>query len=165
MNTETHSEQTPRIARMKRLLNNPVSDSWQLRNALSLGSGAEETSHEQALDLVGYSLNGRPLYRAWQLALILGISPALLSTSLGAIPSNLRPFELCEEEYESQVGQAELKPCVLAQKAPFRAVSSEKERLLALRRLTVLARSAEGSVLGEWKGKRWDALIAAFTEF
>lgn len=144
------------------LVNNPVADSWQNRPP-ELLDVAE--SGRESLDLVGHTLNGRPLYRAWQLALLLGISPAILSTSLGGIPTNLRPFELFDEEYEANAERAVMWSQSLSK--PDNLPMS-RERLLSLgdlRRLTVLARTAEIAGLKAVSDQSWEDLQNHFVEF
>jgi hypothetical protein len=145
------------------LVNNPVADSWQNRTVTPWALPPADLSHEDALDLVGHTLNGRPIYRAWQLALLLGISPALLSTTFGSIPPNLRPFELYDDEYEAvglQTGAAQH-----SISRNERTQSHQGASLGDLRRLAVLARSTESSGISEIADNDWNQLIEAFQEF
>lgn len=146
------------------LVNNPVADSWQNRMASALPLAPTDLSHEVALDLVGHTLNGRPIYRAWQLALLLGISPALLSTTFGSIPSNLRPFELYDDEYEAiELRTKDLQEVV--SKTEATKGSHQGMSLGNLRRLAVLARSTESFGLSEIDDNDWNQLIETFEEF
>lgn len=146
------------------LVNNPVADSWQSRPTFPGVLLAAEASQHHSLDLVGYTLNGRPLYRAWQLALLLGISPALLSTSFGAIPANLRPFEIYDEDYEVEPGRGILWSETASKIDGSAAIEQNTTPLGDLRRLAVLART-ELSDLGELPEDGFNQLIDTFKEF
>lgn len=146
------------------LINNPVADSWQNRMVSPLASDQDDLSPEDSLDLVGHTLNGRPIYRAWQLALLLGISPALLSNTLGSIPSNLRPFELYDEEFEAIGLQVTAPQESIARTETIRG-SAQGMSLGDLRRLTVLARSTESSGVSEISDRDWRQQIDTFGEF
>jgi hypothetical protein len=164
MNTDRPMEKETSSLTSRPLVNNPVADSWQTRVSYPAATLAAEAAHQHSLDLVGYTLNGRPLYRAWQLALLLGISPALLSTSFGAIPTNLRPFEIFDEDYEADAQRGVLWS-ETASKTDTSGVTEQKPTPLGdLRRLAVLART-ELSDLGEFPDEGWNELLDTFKEF
>ena len=146
------------------MVNNPVADSWQNRMVSTLALPPADLTHEDGLDLVGHTLNGRPIYRAWQLALVLGISPALLSTTFGSIPPNLRPFELYDDEYEA-IGIRTKDLQGVVSKTEATKGSHQGISLGDLRRLAVLARSTESFGLSEIADNDWNQLIEAFEEF
>lgn len=147
------------------LTNNPVADSWQSRMPVPIDYLAAENGHQEALDLVGHTLNGRPIYRAWQLALLLGMSPAVLSTSLGAIPTNLRPFEIFDEDYEANAGRSALWAHGTLKSAGEETKADKRTNLGELRRHVVLARAAESLGLEEVKDAGWEELMDSFHEF
>lgn len=165
MKTDTSAHGDRKISAGRALMNNPVADSWQSRMADPLCELAGQANHQEALDLVGHTLNGRPMYRAWQLALLLGISPAVLSSSLGAIPTNLRPFELLEEEHEAISFRRVLDVPPGLKVASASASAAQSKALDELRRLAVLARSSEPSILAEAKNPDWNELVGSFHEF
>ena len=147
------------------LVNNPVADSWQSRLPFPATSKAMEAVNHPALDLVGYTLNGRPLYRAWQLALLLGISPALLSTSFGSIPPNLRPFEIFDEDYESNAGSQVIQSNTASARDDSRLNDPSAITLEHLRRLAVLARTTDLSAIDPLPSEGWKELFDGFKEF
>ncbi|GEM_PF-3435027 len=164
MNIDTPLVREPSQLSSRPLVNNPVADSWQTRVTSPLASLAAEATHQNSLDVVGYTLNGRPLYRAWQLALLLGISPALLSTSFGAIPTNLRPFEIYDEDSEANAGRAVLFSEPGSKKEASGGAEQKTTPLGDLRRLTVLART-ELSDLADFPDDGWNELLDTFQEF
>ena len=149
----------------KVLKSNPVADSWQSRAPIPVQSLTGSAAVEDPLDLVGHTLNGRPIYRAWQLALLLGISPALLSSSLNAIPTNLRPFDVFDEDYE--VNAVPGGPRVdEGLKCKGELARPEKAtRLDDLRRIAVLARTSEGASMADETHAGWNELVGSFREF
>lgn len=161
--TSAHGDKQPSAGRA--LMNNPVSDSWQSRMPDPVCELDGQTNHQDALDLVGHTLNGRPMYRAWQLALLLGISPAVLSSSLGAIPTNLRPFEILEEEHEAISSRRVPDVSSSLKVASASPKPAQSQTLEDLRRLAVLARTTEPSILAEAKDPDWSELVGSFHEF
>ncbi|MEY4685768.1 MAG: hypothetical protein RLZ25_2227 [Pseudomonadota bacterium] len=149
----------------RHLLNNPVADSWQTRLALPVAAERPETEQQDPLDLVGHTLNGRPIYRAWQLALLLGISPAVLSSSLGTIPTNLRPFEILDEDHEAIAGRSAVGVVAISRGNGLEQKSRPMTAVGDLRRLAVLARTTESFGLTEISDERWNQLIGTFKEF
>lgn len=147
------------------LKNNAVADSWQSRMSLPQESFGKATPEHEPLDLVGHTLNGRPIYRAWQLALLLGISPGLLSSSLGGIPTHLRPFEVFDEDHEAYAERLTLTPEAAFKSEGKTTLGRETGVLSDLRRLAVLARTSESSGLPESNNAGWDDLMEAFREF
>ncbi len=165
MKTDTSAHGDKQLSAGRALMNNPVADSWQSRMADPLCELAGQANHQDALDLVGHTLNGRPMYRAWQLALLLGISPAVLSSSLGAIPTNLRPFEILEEEHEAISSRRVLDVSSSLKVASASPKAAQSQTLEDLRRLAVLARTTEPSILAEAKDPDWNELVRTFHEF
>ena len=165
MKTDTSTHGDKSISAGRALMNNRVADSWQSRMADPLCELSGQANHQDALDLVGHTLNGRPMYRAWQLALLLGISPAVLSSSLGAIPTNLRPFEILEEEHEAISSRRVLDVSSRLKVASATPKVAHAQTLENLRRLAVLARTTEPLVLGEAKDPDWNELVGSFHEF
>ncbi|MEN9681669.1 MAG: hypothetical protein RLZZ627_1562 [Pseudomonadota bacterium] len=164
MNIDTPTQKETSRVSSRPLVNNPVADSWQTRASYPVAALAAEAVHQHSLDLVGYTLNGRPLYRAWQLALLLGISPALLSTSFGAIPTNLRPFEIYDEDSEANAGRSGLWSETGSKKEASGGAEQKTIPLEELRRLAVLART-ELSDLGDFPDDGWNELLDTFQEF
>ena len=167
MKTDTSAHGDKQLSAGRALMNNPVADSWQSRMADPVCDLDGQTNHQDALDLVGHTLNGRPMYRAWQLALLLGISPAVLSSSLGAIPTNLRPFEILEEEHEAISSRRILEVPLGLNLGSASAIPTapQSKALEYLRRLAVLARTSEPSIWAEAKDPDWNELVQIFHEF